>query len=75
MPADIAPVREALRVLRNVAPEEYAKFLDAFTKFKDDQVLTAAMAEQADVLVAQGAARQCLSLHRLMLETGEPAPR
>lgn len=68
MAANAIPLKQALRLLRNAAPEEYRNFLEMLILYKDEQVLAAAMAPQADVLTVQGHARQCLAFVDMVKE-------
>lgn len=61
-------LRQALKFLRNAAPEEFRNFLVAFEIYKSNQVLAAAMAPQAEVLTVQGHARQCIALADMINE-------
>lgn len=61
-------------VLSKTCSEEWAAFLTAFKEYSDQITVAVISASRDDILTAQGAAQQCLSLLELFLRAGSQPP-
>lgn len=56
------PLVNALRVLKNAAPEEFAVFMKAFDYYTEDAMAAVTEAPAEEILKMQGRAQQCRGL-------------
>lgn len=56
--------KEAIKYLRNAAPEEFDAFFKQFSMYTDDVVRHVTEADHVEILKMQGRAQQCLALRQ-----------
>ena len=64
----VHPVSLCARLLKNNDPATYDQFLSAVSKYADELTVTVTEAAPADILVAQGQAKQARKFLKLLTE-------
>jgi hypothetical protein len=70
----IPNLKETAKYLKNAAPRQFELFVDAFRIYAEAAYAAVVDASSEQVYQAQGQAKQCRALHRLLLECDQVRP-
>jgi len=69
-----AKLRDACRVLRNAAPQEWKEFTDAFAEYTAEAVDAVSEADAGTIMTVKGMAQVCKALSKCFATAHLPPP-